>query len=89
MEGFFAKTYSRPDPEFLRVVSAVFVFRKRRWFYRIAARTRLVWRASLEGVRTGERRGFASIDALLDLYASKQVLQEIQIRWKPERRVRC
>ena len=25
----------------------------------------MVWRASLEDVRTGERRGFASIDALL------------------------
>ena len=33
--------------------------------WQIESRGRLVWRASLEDARTGERRGFASIDALL------------------------
>jgi hypothetical protein len=33
--------------------------------WQIESKGRLVWRASLEDARTGERQGFASIDALL------------------------
>ena len=33
--------------------------------WQIESKGQLVWRASLEDARTGERRGFASIDALL------------------------
>ena len=33
--------------------------------WQVESKGRLVWRASLEDARTGERRGFASIDALL------------------------
>ena len=33
--------------------------------WQIESKGQLVWRASLEDARTGERQGFASIDALL------------------------
>ena len=33
--------------------------------WQIESKGQLVWRASVEDSRTGERRGFASIDALL------------------------
>ena len=33
--------------------------------WQIESKGQLVWRASLEDARTGERRGFAGIDALL------------------------
>ena len=34
--------------------------------WQAAAATRFVWQASLENAQTGERRGFADLDALLN-----------------------
>jgi hypothetical protein len=62
---FSPNTYSRPKSEFLRVVSAVFVSRNLLRLWQIESKEQWVWRASLEDSHTGERRGFANLDALL------------------------